>query len=188
MIDVALRFLVQGLNAYLASRVGPGFGEVVLSPIAGEKGAWSLGENQVGASLISFEEERVHCSQLPETRSVEGRDILHAPPLKLNLHVLFAARFAVYEQGLRHLSLLLTYFQAHSTFTPETNPGLDPRIEHLGVELQSLSFEQLNQIWAFVGSRLLPSAVYRVRLISLQDEEPLAVAVPIQRVAIEAHQ
>ena len=77
---------------------------------------------------------------------------------------------------------MLTFFQSHSVFTRARYPGLDPRIEKLGVDLMSLGYEQLNQVWTFVGAKYLPSAVYRVRLVALQDDEPASVAPPITRI------
>jgi hypothetical protein len=37
-------------------------------------------------------------------------------------------------------------------------------------------------VWTFVGAKYLPSAVYRVRLVALQDDEPASVAPPITRI------
>jgi len=69
----------------------------------------------------------------------------------------------------------LTYFQSRPSFTSVEYAALDPRIEKLTVELQSLNYEQLNQIWAFVGGKQLPSVIYKVRLVSLQDAMPTAI-------------
>ena len=74
---------------------------------------------------------------------------------------------------------MLTFFQARPVFTRERYAGLDPRIDKLGVDLISPSFEQLNQMWAFVGAKQLPSALYRVRLVALQDAEPASIQAPI---------
>src|SRR5688572_16851624 len=71
--------------------------------------------------------------------------------LKLNLHVLFAAKFQKYDEALRSLSSVLTFFQSRPVFSASSYPGLDPRIERLTVELESMTFEQLNQVWAFIG-------------------------------------
>ena len=73
----------------------------------------------------------------------------------------------------------MTFFQAHPIFLAERYPGLDPRISRLGADLYSLGFEQLNQIWAFIGGKQLPSVVYRFRLVPLQDVEPSTVGPPI---------
>lgn len=179
MIDVALKFLQTELNSYLLVRTASSFGEVELGRPVDETGKWAITEDHVGTSLLSLEEERTLRSQMPETSYVGGRNIVLEPDLKLNLHVLYAAYFRQYEQALKQLSYVLTFFQSHSGFTPERYPGLDPRIQKLTVELLSLTYEQLNQIWAFLGGKHLPSVVYRVRMVVMQDVEPGGVEPPI---------
>jgi hypothetical protein len=80
---------------------------------------------------------------------------------------------------LRYLSHVITFFQAHPSFTPDIFPGLDPRIEKLAVEMLPYGPEQLNQMWAYIGAKYLPSVVYRVRMILLQDSEPQGIGKPI---------
>ena len=179
MLDLAIKFLTGELNSYLLARSGGNFGSAVLTRIVTDAGKWAIPDDQIGVALVSVEEERALKSQLPQAVYADGRQVLLEPELKLNLHLLFAANFKQYDQGLRQLSHLLTFFQAHTVFTRERYAGLDPRIEKLGVDLVSLSFEQLNQLWAFVGAKQLPSAIYRVRLVALQDIEPAAVQPPI---------
>ena len=186
VLDVALSFLVNSLNGYVVRRTGEGtFGKADTGPLVDDGGRWALGVDSMRACLLSIEEERVVRAQLPDTRPANGRVVALAPELKLNLHVMFAARFQQYDQGLKYLSLVLTYFQSRSSFTRSDSPDLDPRIERLVVELQTLTFEQLNQVWAFVGGKLLPSAIYKIRMVVLQDREPLAIGDPITTLNID---
>ena len=104
------------------------------------------------------------------------------PELKLNLTIIIAANFPKYEDALRQLSWVLTFFQAHPGFTRDRSPGLDPRVERFTVELHSLTFDQLNQLWSCNGGRQLPSAVYRLRLVAVQDIEPTAIQPPVTEV------
>jgi len=182
MLDVAVNFLAKELNAYLLARTGATFGSALLSRIANDAGKWAIPEDQIGVALVSVEEERALRSQLPQAVYADGRHVVLEPELKLNLHLLFAANFKQYDQGLRQLSHVLVFFQAHPVFTRERYAGLDSRIEKLGVDLLSPSFEQLNQLWAFVGAKQLPSALYRVRLVALQDIEPAAIQLPITKI------
>jgi uncharacterized protein DUF4255 len=179
MIDVAAAFLVRELNAYMLARTGTAFGSAALSRIVADSGKYAIPDDQVGVALVSVEEERALRSQLPQSVYADGRQVVLEPDLKLNLNLLFAANFKQYDQGLRQLSLVLAFFQSHGVFTRERNPALDPRIERLGVDLVSLTFEQLNQLWAFVGAKQLPSVVYRVRLVVVQDLQPSGVQPPI---------
>jgi uncharacterized protein DUF4255 len=182
MLDIAINFLAKELNTYLLARTGVTFGNAILSRVVNDLGKWDIPDDQIGVSLVSVEEERALKSQLPNSVYADGRQVVLEPEIKLNLNLLFAANFKQYDQGLRQLSYVLIFFQSHSIFTRERYPGLDPHIEKLGVDLISLSFEQLNQLWAFVGAKQLPSALYRVRLVALQDIEPTAVQPPIIKI------
>ena len=55
------------------------------------------------------------------------------------------------------------------------------------VELQSLGYEQLNQIWAFIGGKQLPSVIYKVRMIVLQDETPAGIQPPLTVINTQIH-
>jgi hypothetical protein len=52
----------------------------------------------------------------------------------------------------------------------------------LSVEMLAYTPETLNQTWACLGAKYLPSALYRVRLLALQDREPQAVGRPIETI------
>jgi hypothetical protein len=187
MLDVALKFLARELNSYLLSRTGSDFGQVEIGRLVDDTGKWAVKEDHIGAVLVNVEEERTLKSQLPEKTLVNGSLVVLEPPLKLNLHVLFAANFQRYDHALHYLSHILTFFQAHPFFNQDRYPDLDPRIRKLTAELIALSYEQLNQLWAYIGGKYLPSAVYRFRLISLQDVEPSAVQPPITSVDAVVH-
>ncbi len=182
MIDAALAFLVKELNGYLLARTGESFGDAQLTPPVDDVGRWVIADDHIGVSLLNVDEERVLKAQVPEATWVNGRQVMLEPEVKLNLDVLFAAKFKQYPQSLKYLSRVVTFFQAHPRFVSDEYPGLDPAIERLVPELRSLGFEQLNQLWAFVGGKQLPSVVYRVRLVALQDIEPRSIASPITRI------
>jgi uncharacterized protein DUF4255 len=185
MLDVALKFLVKEINAYLLSRAGAAL--VEMGRLVDDSGKWAIKENHVGAALVNVEEERTLKSQRPETIFVNGTHVVLEPALKLNLHVMFAASFQQYDQALHYLSHVITFYQSHPSFTQDRYPDLDARIQRLTAELLPLGYEQLNQLWAFIGGKHLPSAVYRVRLVTLQDVEPAAVRPPITSVEAMVH-
>lgn len=179
MLDVALQFLTDQLNSHLHAVSGVSAAEVRMGKVVDEGGKYAIPQDSVGAALINIEEERVLKSHLPEYGVVNGQHAVLEPDLKLNLQILFAANFKLYDVALKYISLILTYFQSHQSFTPSEYPALDQRITKLALELQSLSFEQLNQIWAFIGGKQLPSVVYRVRMVMLQDRTPKIIQPPI---------
>jgi len=51
--------------------------------------------------------------------------------------------------------------------------------------LQSLTFEQLNNLWAMLGSKYIPSVVYRMKLLTIfetrsQEKAPAIVELGIR--------
>ena len=135
MLDIALTFLVDNLNAYLMARTASSFGAAELSRLVDDSGKWAIDSDHIGATLINIEEERILKDQAAAVAYVNGRHVVLQPPLKLNLHLLFASNLKQYDQALRYLSYVLTYFQANPSFTQTTHPDLDPRIDKLTVEL-----------------------------------------------------
>lgn len=186
MIDVALKFLVAELNAFLFARTGAA-GTAVLSRVVDDAGKIAIPGASIGVALVNVEEERVLKSHLPSTVLIDGRQVLLQPELKLNLTIIVAANFGKYEDALRQLSWVLTFFQAHPGFTRDRFPALDPRIERFTVELYSLTFDQLNQLWSCNGGRQLPSVVYRLRLVAVQDVEPASIQPPVTEISTAVH-
>lgn len=179
MLDIALGFLTDELNGYMEARTGSTTVRAAVTRVADETGKYAFGPQVIGLTLVNVEEERTFREQLPSHVLVNGQHVVREPALKLNLHLLAAAHFGIYDEALKYLACVLTFFQSHSSFTTARYPSLDPRIEKLTVELQSPTFEQLNQIWGFVGAKQLPSALYRVRMVVLQDLDLTAVQPPL---------
>lgn len=187
VIDAALKLIVDEVNAHLLRRSGSSFGPVELGPLVDDKGSWLVAQDTLRLALFLVDEERTLREQMPERVVVGSRELTLPPPLKLNLVVVFAARFQQYAQALRHLSLVLTFLQARPVFTPSDFPAMPEGIDRLSAELLSYTPEQANQMWACIGAKQLPSVVYRLRMLLLQDTEPLDAGAPITTIDAELH-
>jgi hypothetical protein len=189
MFDVALEFLRGALQTHVATRAGAGAPEVKLTRLVDDAGKWAIPENALALTLVHVEEERTFRAQLPSATlvPVDGASqlVTREPALVVALHVVVAAHFTQYPEALKHLAHALTFFQAHPHFAAERFPALDPRIGRLAVELLPLGYEQLNQLWGFVGAKQLPSAVYKVRLVALQDTAPVGVQPPVTTIVAD---
>ena len=179
MLDSAVKFLADEVNQYLKRQTASDVVKVVPGGLADDSGKWAVADRTVGLALVNVEEERVLRAQVPERVFLNGNNVMLEPHLKLNLQLVFAARHSSYQHALHYLSHILTYFQAHPSFTPEEYPALPAEIEKLNVELLSYGPEQLNQLWAYLGAKYLPSAIYRVRMVVLQDKSPRGIGKPI---------
>lgn len=189
MLDSAIRFLADELNLYLKRQTASGVVEVVPGGLTDDAGKWAVAEGGIGLALVNVEEERVLRAQVPEHTLQFGRLVARQPDLQVNLQVIFAVRprAGSYLPALKYLSYILTYFQARPVFTNDEYPALDAEISKLSVELLSYGPEQLNHLWAYLGTKYLPSAVYRVRLLALQDSAPFVVGSPITTIESVLH-
>lgn len=187
MIDTALNFIADEVNAHLRKRTGSELGAVEIGPLVDERGNWIVTLDTTRLTLFQIDEERTLREQMPERTLVGGREVLLPPPLKLNLVLLFAGRFQQYDQALRTLSHIMAFFQARPLFTPSDSPALPSGLERVALDLLSYGPEQLNQMWACLGAKHLPSVVYRLRLVALQDVEPIGTGLPITTIETSLH-
>jgi Pvc16 N-terminal domain len=187
VIDAALNFIAAEVNAHLLKRTGSELGAVAVGPIVDDRGSWVVTQDTTRLTLFQIDEERTLREQMPERTLVGGREVVLPPPLRLNLVLLFAGRFQQYDQALRTLSQILAFFQARPVFTPTDCPGMPPGLERVAIDLLSYGPEQLNQMWACLGAKHLPSVVYRLRMVVLQDVEPIGTGLPITRIETTLH-
>jgi hypothetical protein len=48
----------------------------------------------------------------------------------------------------------------------------------------SMNFEQVNHLWATLGGKYLPSVLYKVRMVAIEDDTPQMEADTISRFSI----
>jgi hypothetical protein len=162
--------------------------------VADEDGKWAIPSDKIGMSIINVEEERVMKDQVFEHRNSNGVYERYNPELKLNLYVLFCANFVnagtqtyKYEEGLKQLSHVISFFQGKYVFTPDNTPGMDPKLRKLIVDIYSYSFEQQYNFWSILGAKYLPSVLYKVRLVSFQEKVLESQNLPIGEVEINTN-
>lgn len=170
MIENTLLLLKDQVNRYLKLKLDIIEDKTVIDNIISQSGI--LNAPELCLSLINVEEEKVHKVQSPYKITDNGAVNLIHPEIKLNLYVLFTANFSPnrYEEALRFLSYVITFFQGRQVFDHQNTPTLDTQIEKLIVELVTLSFEQQNHLWGYIGAKYMPSVLYKVRLLSVWDE------------------
>jgi hypothetical protein len=177
MIKDSLQFIADELNKYLIVRqvVSSDLPRVVLGNAARAydteapaSGAEPIA-NRAIISLVNVEEDRVSKQQENYVKTDSGTRY-KSPPLKLNLYMLISVNRNNYAQSLTWLGHIMQFFQFQNVFTPITHPALDSRIKKLLVELHSLNFEQVNHLWSTLGGKYLPSVMYKVRQVTLDED------------------
>jgi hypothetical protein len=173
MLYETLSFLAAELNGYLnAKLVATSDPRVKLGNVARAldgslTSTFSL-EDKVVLTLVNLEEDRV--ARRPDAMVKAGATARYKnPPLLLNLYTLFSIHKDNYEDSLLLLGHIVQFFQFQNQFTPLSHPALDARIERLAVELYTMNFEQVNHLWSTLGGKYLPSALYKVRQIVVDE-------------------
>lgn len=177
MIGEALGFIKNQLNEYLKPISGqdgtqPDPVEFIsgehLDPLTFKSGAVSI-------LLVNLEEEHTLRSPEPFRRGApNGTQQSVHPEIRLNLFVLFVARYPQYEDALSALSHVIGYFQGHRVFTHTDAPALSDNIERLAVELITLPFAQQTEVWSALRVAYQPSVLYKLKLVVFQDDAAAA--------------
>lgn len=184
IIRSAIEFIRNQINSYLRSRLNIFEDRVVINSAFNQESL--ISPNNLSLSLINIEEEKVHKVQSPYRTASNGSVNLVNPEIKLNLYLLLAANFgatvANYAEALLNLSHAIIFFQGKQVFDHQNSSALDQQIEKLIVELHTLPFEQQNYIWGCLGAKYVPSVLYKIRLLSIADDNPLQGVQPLSRI------
>lgn len=187
MIDQALDVIKTEVAEYLTRLPELNIGgrtPVELTAIVEENGNYAIPDDSIGITLVNVEEERSVKSQVAISQAPDGRVSHQNPEVKLNLYVLFSANFKTYVSGLEFLSGVVRFFQGKNVFTPSNTPALPQAIRKLIAELYSLDFEQQNHLWGALGAKYLPSVIYRLRLVTIQEAQKSDEQEPIKTISL----
>ncbi|NOW93905.1 DUF4255 domain-containing protein [Mucilaginibacter sp. SG564] len=176
MIDQALTFLNTHLDSYLRLKLDPSnsnsFIQVANIAWNDNDTSGSTGTNNPAnafITLVNIEEDRI--SKSPENYVRQGSETTYKnPKIYLNLYVLFAVNLSTYTESLKRLSFIIQFFQYQNVFTPLSSPDLPAGVEKLILDLNTLSFQDMNNLWGILGSKYLPSVMYKMRMISISEE------------------
>ncbi len=189
MIGLALKLLRDELSEYVFQNKRPGDtitqDDVILHNIAlmGEEAGADL-NNKIVITLVNSEEESTLKNNGNTVRTINGFRYVE-PAVFLNLYILISATLGkdlqdAYEFALHRLSSIVQFFQAKKSFTVKNSPftsisndnNIPQEIKdqlRLNVELYTLTFEQINHLWGSLGGKQVPFAMYKIRLVKIQE-------------------
>jgi len=184
MINAALQFLAARLNARL--RMNQSFQEdlVVVSKLFEGDGRESERSiNKLNLFLVNIgSDPSVRKNVKPEFDGF--RNIIPSKQVFLNLYVMVASNFknTNYAESLKYLSKAVGFLQDHALFDRTNSPDMPIGLEKLFVDMENLSFQDLNSLWGALGGKYVPSVLYRVRAVALGDQysyySPYVIQVP----------
>lgn len=172
MIYPALSYIREALNESFRNEFSITENKVVLSNIINPDGSTVAKiENKIVFFLLNLDEEAALKNNINRHSTHEsGGFNKKKPNIYLNLHIIFCANFigANYTEGLRYLSALIRFFQNKNILKPDFATS-NPNDNKLLVELCKLDYSDMSHVWSSIGSKMLPSAVYKIRLLSMED-------------------
>ena len=174
MIADAVEFLRDRLNETIPRDVSGGSAEDLFVYAGTNKDdGVSFTANAVSILLVRIEEETTLRRPDRYTQvSADGVRKRVEPEIRLNLFILFVARFPEdYRLSLQHLSRVVRYFQNHRVFNRENSQGLNEKIPQLVLELMTLSFSEQNEIWGALRAPYQPSALFKVKMVVFPDDD-----------------
>ncbi|MGB0929164.1 MAG: DUF4255 domain-containing protein [Chitinophagales bacterium] len=166
MIHEILPVIADELNEFFKLKFDLNEDKVILSSVVNQDGTISIPEeNKVIVTLVNIEKDPARSGG--SHSSVVGMNA----PININLYVLFSAYFNTknYNEALKFISGVIGFFQGKMTFDHRNTPMLPRHADKVIVELISMNLEELGRVWMAIGAKYLPSVLYRVRTISVQE-------------------
>jgi hypothetical protein len=183
MIYEALQIISEQLDKYLSDA---GLNNlIVLENIALLESASENADNVKGKvvlTLLNLEEES-SMKNTPSYKVRDGKTEYKNPPVNLNLYLLISANCDTYDKSLRCISKTIQFFQGKKVFTSTNtvynriNVAFDV-LDYFKfiLELHTLSLEELNYVWGTLGGRQLPSVIYKIQVIEIEQDLKLATS------------
>lgn len=169
MIYSSLNYVSQQLNEYLMLQFSTQDKKAILGSIVDESGTVPAeNHNKIILSLVNLEHETVRQYAVAQ-QYVGDKNISQDLPYDFNMDVLVTSLFSNYNEALKFLSEAVYFFQAKHVFTHENSPGLDPRLQKLTFELIKINYSEMHNLWTALGSKYLPSVLFKVRMLSFQS-------------------
>jgi hypothetical protein len=163
MIYSVLNTIGEKLNFYLKNRFSLGEDKVILSNLVNQDGSLAITESdKVVVTLVNIQEETISSRLTSMDRQ---------RPVNLNLYVMCSAYFIDknYPEALKFLSAVISFFQANCVFNHSNTPDLDDNIDKLTFEIVNQELQNQSYLWGTLGGKYLPSVLYKVRMVTIQE-------------------
>ena len=170
-----LEAICTAANEYLLNSARRPDAWVVLSSIVGHNGAISEHiHDKVVMTLYNITRESM-VSNYTAARPGNNAFAIVRPPIYVNLHLMFMANFTDknYTEGLGAISDIIAFFQQNPCFTQTSLPTLKG-VDKLTMDMENLSPVDVSYAMSILGTKYLPSAFYRLRLLPFDGNAMVA--------------
>ncbi len=184
MIYSALRSIKDSLNEFLINRLDLDEEVVLINRLVNQEGeGGQKNQNKVVLTLINLEQEAN--SQFYNRPMNDGREIHKLnPPMYFNLNLLCVSNFDSYEESLKFLNEILSFFQGHLSIEIYSNERMKS-IGKLAMEVDPQTFSDMHNLWNSMGAKYQPSLVFKARHITVQEQNIVRSSSEIERINIK---
>ncbi len=151
-----------------------------------EHSSVSLAKNVLYLTVVNIEEDRVVKSQSGTTYTSGGTYSHQNPAIRINFYLMISANFEDYKLGLEFLAGAIRSFQSKNVFNHQNTPQLDNEIQQLIIEMHTLGIEEQKNLWNTIGTSYLPSVLYKVKSLFIQEDTASKEGPPITTVNINS--
>jgi hypothetical protein len=184
MIDSALDAVTKDLNQFLKLKFQLSEDAAVISNLSNLDGSVAVKElNRIVLTLVNIQEDKI-----ANLKSSPGSKIGQNSPVFLNVHILVSSHFdeKLTKESLKFLSAAIAFFQNKAVFLPSNSPGLDNGIEKLIFEIVNLDFGQQSNLFSALGAKYLPSILYKMRMLVIDEETLQYTPSPITEKGVDS--
>ena len=174
MIDTALKYVTRFLNKEIKLQYGLDSDPVVLSSLINPDGTVTENiENKLILSLINIEQETAVKNQPQFYSAGDNAFDKKTPPISLNLYILASANYDSknYTEALKMISTLIGVFQANPYMSKENDPDMPAPVDLLRFEIFNQPIQELSHIWSGIGAKYVPSIIYKMRMLTIQEDQ-----------------
>ncbi len=164
-MDQAIEYLTEQLNKQLKLKFGLFEDIVVTGKLINSDGSIpEESKNRVILSIVNITSEtnRQFTGQKVGFANASNQE---TPPLLLNVELLLTSNLSDELESAKFLTAAIHFFHEHSHFTAEIESSLPADLEKVTVEMCNLSLTELDALWSAIGTPMIPSALYRVRIV-----------------------
>lgn len=185
MISQALTVVRDALRQFIRLKLQVEMIEekVVLTSIIDQAGQSTMPNNALGLALYRIVEDRVSETEHRPTLAASEFEQIR-PPVIVSLEFVIAANFTDYSESLKYISAALAFFQSQNYFDQTSNPDMPADMTPFSVSLYTQNVSEHNHTWSLFGGRYMPSVMYRLRSIDIQEQQIQRIDTPVENIDI----
>lgn len=172
MIQPALQFVASALGQYVRNKFGLNEEIVVLNHVIESNDSEPIeNKNKIVITLINLDYQTLKPYSDQRQKLGSGAYMAMSSPQRFNIDILISLNFENYDEALKFLGAVLSFFQTNPSFNVDEYSNLPKGIEKLQLDIEQMTYVEMHNLWSAIGAKYKPSIVYKTRMVSIQEQE-----------------